>query len=178
MDASGAPVVPLQQPAARATMHIFSGRPIPPVDRQGDTSDVTGDDGRAPTRPGKPPASHPAQGIGATLSYAAVLSPSQVRFVRTPDRVLRERRDAEADPKRTQDLTSDAPAESNRQAVAKTQPQPRGTTTARLGQGIAPTQSQIAHAWTLPSWLQPFASSPEVRFTRTPEAIIRRQSLP
>src|SRR5215217_2730594 len=178
MDASGAPVVPLQQPAARATMHIFSGRPIPPVDRQGDSSDVTGDDGRAATRPGKPPASHSAQVIGATLSYAAVLSPSQVRFVRTPDRVLRERRKAMADPKRPHDITADAPAESSPHASAKAQRQPRGTPRAHFGQGIAPTESHIAQAWTLPSWLQPFASSPDVRFTRTPETIIRRQNLP
>jgi len=101
-----------------------------------------------------------------------------VRFVRTPDRVLRERRKAMADPKRPHDITADAPAESSPHASAKAQRQPRGTTRAHFGQGIAPTESHIAQAWTLPSWLQPFASSPDVRFTRTPETIIRRQNLP
>ncbi|MFD1703837.1 DNA translocase FtsK, partial [Methylopila henanensis] len=87
---------------------------------------------------------------------------TEVRSVRTPDRVLRERRAARdetldasvaVDPGPSAGDAQRAPHASRIEFIVDAAPAPVGSP--------------------LPSWLQPFAISPNTRFTRTPDSILR-----
>ncbi|GLK76653.1 hypothetical protein GCM10008171_19070 [Methylopila jiangsuensis] len=99
---------------------------------------------------GRPPASDSdATGLRPADSRRPQ-APGEVRSVRTPDRVLRERR--------ARDLTDALDASV---PVTPQPPEPL------LG------LDALYDAHIVPSWLQPFAIGPNARFTRTPDSILR-----
>jgi hypothetical protein len=101
------------------------------------------------------------------------LPPSQVSFVRTPDRVLRERR------QRLADASLAGPAGAAADLPSGSKPSPAADPRllkVPVDRGNASPAGDPSTAWNLPTWLQPFAPSPDVRFTRTPETVLRRQA--
>jgi hypothetical protein len=142
------------------------GRPFSPADPNHHTpiqsSRFEGSSDTDATQPAQP------------ASGSAVPTTSQVSFVRTPDRVLRERRRrlAEDSLGNATAAASNLPSGSNSLTAADaSRPKVPVDPEIAAPPGDAPT------AWNLPSWLQPFAPSPDVRFTRTPETVLRRQAL-
>ncbi|MFD1333625.1 DNA translocase FtsK, partial [Methylopila musalis] len=99
---------------------------------------------------GRPPASDSDATGRRTADPRRQAAPSEVRSVRTPDHVLRERR--------ARDLDDALDA-----SVAVT-PHPSGPLI-----GL----DALYDAHIVPSWLQPFAIGPNARFTRTPDSILR-----
>ncbi|GLK79472.1 DNA translocase FtsK [Methylopila turkensis] len=87
---------------------------------------------------------------------------TEVRSVRTPDRVLRERRAA-------RDETLDASVAVDPGPLAGDAP--RTPHASRIEFIVDAAPAPVGSS--LPSWLQPFAISPNTRFTRTPDSILR-----
>ncbi|MGA0533728.1 DNA translocase FtsK [Hansschlegelia sp. KR7-227] len=101
---------------------------------------------------GRPPASDDAD-RGSDGYGARRVAPPQVRNVRTPDRVLQERRAAQF----AASEALGAPVDLAPAAVAAPPAPPR----------------VVENGASLPGWLQPFASGPNARFTRTPDSVLR-----
>jgi hypothetical protein len=148
------------------------GRPFSAVDPNPQARSESGRVERQPsagaTRPTEPVARQ-AAGHSPTS-----LPPSQVSFVRTPDRVLRERRQRLAEASVDDAAAAAADLPSGRGPSPAADPRLPEVPADRVN---APPAGDPSTAWSLPTWLQPFAPSPDVRFTRTPETVLRRQAL-
>src|SRR5687767_11795387 len=129
------------------------GRPFSAVDSNPHARSESGCVERPPSAVGATRPTEPASRLAAGESLSP---PSQVSFVRTPDRVLRERRRRLAEAS-VEHAAADLPSGFGPSPAAD--PQLLKLPADRVN---APPAGDPSTAWNLPTWLQPFAPSPDV----------------